>query len=282
MQLLDHGSFALLSTCLLTASSTLTAQSSSYRVFLDGDQEVPPVATTGTGLADVTLDTSTGAVTITGTFQNLAGAMQSVVLHGTAPIGSTAGSVLTFNASGVTTGSFDGSLTLNAQGIQDMQAGLYYIDLHTDAFPGGELRGQIVQITNTQLPAELPTDPTLADSGGTPDVGPRINSAAEPFDLALDCSDAVGPGVWLIELQFFHSATPTVRPFGNLWLTGGRLLKCAGSHSQGLVECIGGAGRTLPDDLSLVGSEYTAQGYCGNFAPNGGRTSNALVQMVGI
>ena len=40
---------------------------------------------------------------------------------------------------------FEGTATLTDAQASDLMAGLYYVNIHTDAYPNGELRGQFVK-----------------------------------------------------------------------------------------------------------------------------------------
>jgi hypothetical protein len=53
---------------------------------------------------------------------------------------------------GVTSGTFTDTVTLNAQQQTDLLNGLWYANIHTSAHPGGEIRGQLIE---TVVPVEL-------------------------------------------------------------------------------------------------------------------------------
>jgi hypothetical protein len=40
---------------------------------------------------------------------------------------------------------FEGAATLNEAQVNDLMTGLYYINIHSDAYPSGELRGQLIR-----------------------------------------------------------------------------------------------------------------------------------------
>jgi hypothetical protein len=135
---------------LLACVSSAQAAVLQFEALIDGLQETPPVATSGTGFGTLTLDDTTGMYTITGTFANLIGTTNNAHIHGPAPIGTPAGVVhgLTFDF-GVTSGNFSngaGATTFTAPQMADLIAGLYYINIHTTFRPGGEIRGQLLQV----------------------------------------------------------------------------------------------------------------------------------------
>ena len=138
------GPFLALAAGLLF-SGLIQAQVETFTIPLEGSQEVPPVVTGGTGSATVTLNTSTGAVSVTGSYTGLNGNQTVAHIHGAAPAGANAGVVLGLTGTGGTTGTISGSGTLNAGQIADMLAGRHYINVHSVPHGGGELRGQICQ-----------------------------------------------------------------------------------------------------------------------------------------
>ena len=127
---------------------------------------------------------------------------------------------------------------------------------------------------NGARPAQLATDPVLADTGGDPLRGPKIASNVEVFNLSLDCTQAQSSGIYIMELRAQVASTPATAPYGFVWGTGPKYFGCAGSQTQNVVECVSG-GLVLPNDPSFIGLAYSAQGFCG------GRTSNAVLQTVG-
>jgi len=113
-------------------------------VDLSGDQEVPPVPTPGSGLAMVHIDTVTGFVDISGTYTGMLAPVTAAHLHGLAPAGVNGPVLIGFTVTGGTSGSFSGSGFLSAANLAGMLQNLTYINVHTSAFPGGEIRGQVI------------------------------------------------------------------------------------------------------------------------------------------
>ena len=108
---------------------------------LDTMQEVPPKTGPGTGTLDATLDTASKKLTYTLTFSGLSGPATSAHFHGPAGMG-VVGSV-EVPISGLTSPSH-GSATLTKSQVADMKAGRVYVNIHTAANPGGEIRGQVM------------------------------------------------------------------------------------------------------------------------------------------
>jgi len=266
-------------TLVLLAAGSAHAQTLTYNVCLDGAQETPPIVTAATGTGTVTLDTSTGMASLSGSYQNL-GTNQTLAHVHIGAIGVPGGIVFNLNGTGGTTGTFSGGGVLSPAQSADLQAGLYYINIHTVGISSGELRGQIVQLVDSTCPAEMGTDPVLADNAGNTAWGPKIGSAVEPFNLSIDCSNATAASVYVIELRPGKAAVPVSSKWGFLYLTGPKLIGTSGAHSMDVRSWFA-APATLPNDVSLPGLSYHAQGFCGGFSPNG-RTSNSLTQTIGI
>jgi hypothetical protein len=131
---------------VLACTSGASAAIIHFTAFLDGAQETPPVATPATGTGKLTLDDSTGAYSITGTFANLIGTSNNAHIHGPAAVGvGPAGVVfgLTFDF-GVTSGNYSGAGVMTALQMTELKSDLYYVNIHSTFRPGGEIRGQLL------------------------------------------------------------------------------------------------------------------------------------------
>jgi CHRD domain len=134
---------------LFLGTQVASAVTLTFEANLDGLQEVPPNASPAFGLGELTLDTVSGAVTITtGTYQDLLGGASFVSLNGMAGLGTNAGVLLnlTLDSPGAATGTFSGGGTLGIMAIGGMQAGNTYINIRSQVFPSGEIRGQLFQV----------------------------------------------------------------------------------------------------------------------------------------
>ena len=112
--------------------------------------EVPAVAgSSGTGSVTVTLDGTN--LDITGTYSGLTGAAQSAHIHG--PAAATANGPVKC-ALTVTEGTPAGSGTLGGEcmttgtmavDVTNLDASMFYVNVHTTANAGGEIRGQLAK-----------------------------------------------------------------------------------------------------------------------------------------
>ena len=106
---------------------------------LSGASEVPPNASTGSGTAKIELEGN--ALKWTVTYSGTTGPVTAGHFHGPAPAGANAGVVLPF--SGSMASPIVGQAQLTAAQVEQLKQGLWYVNLHTAAHPGGELRGQV-------------------------------------------------------------------------------------------------------------------------------------------
>jgi hypothetical protein len=110
---------------------------------LDGKSEVPPIAGAGTGTADIDYDAGTKKLSWKVTYSGLSGPATAAHFHGPAEAGKNAGVAVAIpNA---TSSPAEGSATLTDAQAADLMAGKYYVNVHTAANPGGEIRGQVTK-----------------------------------------------------------------------------------------------------------------------------------------
>jgi CHRD domain len=117
----------------------------SFQVLLAGAQEVPPVQTTGTATADLTYDPATRVINWTITYGGLSGSVTMAHFHGPAASGRNAQAQLGLTKHGSAVGNpIKGRATLTPEQAKQFAAGAWYINVHTQAHPGGEIRGQVI------------------------------------------------------------------------------------------------------------------------------------------
>jgi len=122
-----------------------------------------PAATNSTGSGGelvgdgIVYDTDTGMLSLAigyGSalqFENLTGAAIAAHIHGPAPVGSNATVIVSLanlhfvSFTGATNGGVIQGVVMVPGGLeQDLLDGLWYVNIHTEAYPGGEIRGQLI------------------------------------------------------------------------------------------------------------------------------------------
>jgi hypothetical protein len=167
---------------LIASASLAHAAVLSYTATLSGPNESPPNASPATGSATVDYDNVAHTLHVKFVFANLVGATTASHIHaptavpgtGTAGVATTTPFFAGFTT-GVTSGSYDntldltlassynpsfvtanGSTTAGAEAalVASLAAGTSYLNIHTQSFPGGEIRGFL---TLAPTPAEVQT-----------------------------------------------------------------------------------------------------------------------------
>jgi hypothetical protein len=112
-----------------------------FTATLNGASEAPnPNTSTATGAAALVFNTTTKIFTITVT-HSIAAATNGHIHKGAAGVsGPPVFPFTSFNSPITFT-----SAALDATQEADLNANLYYVNIHTAAFPGGEIRGQLIK-----------------------------------------------------------------------------------------------------------------------------------------
>jgi hypothetical protein len=169
-----------------------------YRAALSGANEVPPVPSQGSGVATMTLDTASYQLAYTVAITNVTSTVTLAHIHA-APVGVNGPVVFDLLGSKTLAPStpLTGTLQLNDLAFDTLNTFGYYVNVHTQTFGAGELRGQLfllapgrpiflnVVLNNNATPAAPPlntgpatTPPTTTDPYSAVPVGAPISAAA--------------------------------------------------------------------------------------------------------
>jgi len=127
----------------LTTTSSAYAQTLKFQAKIDAAQEVPTNDSKGKGTADLMYDTTSKNLTWTITFDGLTGPATVAHFHGPAEPGANAGVALLIGQT--PTSPAKGSAMLTDAQAADLMAGRWYVNVHTAANRGGEIRGQVTK-----------------------------------------------------------------------------------------------------------------------------------------
>jgi CHRD domain len=124
-------------------ASPATTQNILVNAQLSGKNEVPPNTSAGTGevYAHFSIIRS-NLLRWTITYNGLTGPVTAAHFHGPALAGENAAVALPLGAS--LASPIVGSAVLTPAQAADLRAGKWYLNLDTAAFPGGEIRGQVI------------------------------------------------------------------------------------------------------------------------------------------
>lgn len=147
-----------------------------FRGTLSGEQEFPSVQTTGYGEIEAELDGNT--LTLSGNFQNLSSAVAQNISGGlhihSAPTGSNGPVAIILNAQLDPDGrggqllAGDNTFQLSPSETEQLRNRNFYVNLHTEEFPQGELRAQLLPASEKYFQASLSgnqENPAVLSSG---------------------------------------------------------------------------------------------------------------------
>ncbi|WP_342740195.1 CHRD domain-containing protein [Bradyrhizobium sp. B117] len=126
-----------------TLALTGSASAEKLKATLDGKAEVPATTSSGTGTADLDYDAASKKLSWKVTYSGLSGPATAAHFHGPAEAGKNAGVMVPIP--GAANSPVEGSATLTDAQAADLLAGKLYVNIHTAANPGGEIRGQVTK-----------------------------------------------------------------------------------------------------------------------------------------
>ena len=120
------------------AGTAAQAEMMMFTTALTGAAQVPPVDSAATGTVELKVDTEAKTVAWVVTTEGLSGEPTASHIHGPADATASAGPVID------TLATLAGSSPITDEQIAELQAGKYYYNVHTEKFPNGEIRGQLM------------------------------------------------------------------------------------------------------------------------------------------
>lgn len=141
------GAALLAGVLALTGCDTMSSMAKSMKsgstlgANLSGAAEVPPNDSSGSGTAEATYDKGSNTLRWKVAYSGLSGPVTAGHFHGPAMAGQNAGVVVPFKGS--TASPIEGEAAITPEQAADLLAGKWYVNLHTAAHPGGEVRGQM-------------------------------------------------------------------------------------------------------------------------------------------
>ena len=112
-----------------------------FEASLSGAQEVPAVASTGTGQAELRLNEARSVIRWTIRYDGLSGPVTAAHLHGPATPAQNAPATVPF--AGALQAPLTGEVQITREQAGQLMSGQWYVNLHTERHPQGEIRGQL-------------------------------------------------------------------------------------------------------------------------------------------
>ena len=136
-------SAAVLSTIALLTAGSARAEIIHFAATLTGAEEVPANSTAGRGQLTAELETMEKTLTYRATYSGLTGPAVAAHFHGPAAPGANAPPTIVMQSA---VSPISGAAILTSQQADDLMAGKWYFNVHTQANPGGEIRGQLKNV----------------------------------------------------------------------------------------------------------------------------------------
>ncbi len=118
---------------------------------LSGQNEVPSNPSSATGILTGSYDDATNVLSFNLMFNGLVGLTTASHFHGPAAAGVNGPVVIGLVGfpAGVTSGSYSNSFVLTPDQESDLLCGMWYINIHSTVYPGGEIRSQVKEGTTS-------------------------------------------------------------------------------------------------------------------------------------
>jgi len=136
--------FFMLAAALVAAGAVSGCATPTYfQSNLSGTQEAPPTASAGTGVMTAKLYPDTRSLDYKVEYTGLSGPATAAHIHAPAAAGANAPVAVPLKS---TASPITGASILTDDQVKALMDGKAYINIHTAANPGGEIRGQIARV----------------------------------------------------------------------------------------------------------------------------------------
>ena len=202
---------------LLFSVFFLSAKATTYpiNVTFSGLQEVPANNSTATGTFVGTYNDATDSLIYTVTFNGLSANATAAHFHAAVPTFS-GGIYINITGipfpTGVMSGTFTDTLVLTAGQEDTLKRGLMYFNIHSSAFPGGEIRAQLFLQDSSFV---VPDITCPADISADNDPG----QCSASVTFAADTNTAVPEAVLYYRIGNAEVTSPQVFPVGTVTVT---------------------------------------------------------------
>jgi hypothetical protein len=151
LTLLMFGGFALAAPPM-PPDPSLTGPPLKFRVDLSPEEESHVVKSAAKGVGEMTLERATMRLSWTISFESMTSRATAAHVHGPQTPGGNAGVLFPLVTGAVST-PIKGSVILNEGQLEYILTGRAYVNIHTEKYPDGELRAQIMRVRSV-LPTQ--------------------------------------------------------------------------------------------------------------------------------
>jgi hypothetical protein len=136
----------LIAVLTLALTTGIAAAQTTYHANLYGGAEAPPSSSLGTGSASLLLNAAQDQITVNMTWSGLDGNASAAHIHAPGVIGVNGPIIFVLSSVPAAT---SGTIPQQSFGVSTtqvgyLQSGKFYINIHSAAHPGGEIRGQFL------------------------------------------------------------------------------------------------------------------------------------------
>ncbi len=142
---MKFATFLSIAVLAASAASPAFAEVVRLRADLSARNEVPANASSGRGTMTASIDTDTRQLSWRLEWTGLSGPSTAMHFHGPAESGANAGVAVLIPSAPAESAIVGGQATLTEAQLADLMAGRWYVNIHTAANPGGEIRGQVTR-----------------------------------------------------------------------------------------------------------------------------------------
>ncbi len=156
---------------------------------LNGAQETPPNNSTAAGTASLLLSPDETTALVTLSFSGLSSTETGAHIHGPAPPGISAPILFPIPTGQVS----DFRISLSAAQVQDLKNGQLYINVHSNNFPNGEIRGQFGNsVSTSSIQFSAASYFTTEAAGRAVTTVTRIGNTGSAASVDYTTSDSAG------------------------------------------------------------------------------------------
>ncbi len=195
-----------------TSPNSLPATITVFTATLNSGQEVPTNPSPAIGSATVQVDANQTNANVSLSFSGLTSNETGAHIHGPAALGENAGILFPLSNGQIT----NEQITLTQQQYSDLVNGKWYVNVHSENYPNGEIRGQLLPISsNTSTAVTGTTDTT--DTNTTTDTTTTDTTVGTGAGTSNTSTDVTSTASGLEDDGEMHTTAAPMRILVSAW-----------------------------------------------------------------